>query len=107
MPVKQRRRKARAFDDYHRQQLLEGPDAVLLAGVGYLHSLSVGSFDGASPEEQAAVLAEMRADWQRHGREMMERWRAGESEPTTRPWVYPYPGSPDTLPWAAQEFGEL
>jgi hypothetical protein len=106
MPVKRRIRKARAFDDYHRQQLLEGPDACLLAGVGYLHSLSVGSFDRASPEEQAGVLEEMRADWARHGAEMMVRWRAGEREPTVRPWVFPYLGGPDSLPWAAKEFGE-
>ena len=106
MPVKQRTRKARQFDDYHRQQLLEGPDAALLAGVGYLHSLSVGSFDRASPEEQAAVLEEMRADWARYGAEMMVRWRAGVREPMTRPWVFPCLGSSDTLPWAAEEFGE-
>ncbi len=106
MPVKQRRGKARAFDDYHRQQLLEGPDAVLLAGVGYLWSIQGATFDQASPEEQAFVLAEMREDWQRYGREMMERWPRGEYEPAMRPWVFVVPGGPDRLPWAAETFGE-
>ncbi len=106
MPIKRRLGKARHLDDYRRQQLLEGPDAVLLAGVGYLAPISTATFDRASPEEQAAVLAEMREDWMRYGAEMMVRWRAGEQEPTTRLWVFPYLGSPDTLPWAAEEFGE-
>ena len=106
MPIKRRVEKARQFDDYHRQQLLEGPDAVLLAGVGYLASTASGHFHNSPPEEQAAVLDGMRADWARYGAEMVVRWRAGEQEPTTRPWVFPYLGSPDTLPWAAEEFGE-
>ena len=61
MPVKKRRGTARAFEDYHRQQLLEGPDAVLLAGVGYL-ALIRDHFHCSSPEDQEIVLAAMRAD---------------------------------------------
>jgi hypothetical protein len=106
MPAKRRIGKARGLHDYRRQQLLEGPDACLLAGVGYLWSIRGATFDQASPEEQAVALAEMREDWARYGREMLERWTRGEREPTTRPWVYPYPGSPDRLPWAAEAFGE-
>ena len=106
MPIKLRRGKARVFDDYRRQQLLEGPDACLLAGRGYLWSIQGATFEGASPAEQAALLAEMRADWARYGPAMMDRWRQGEREPTTLPWVFPYPGSPDRLPWAAEQFGE-
>ena len=52
------------------------------------------------------VLAEMREDWMRYGREMMGRWTRREREPTTRPWVFPYLGGPDRLPWAAEQFGE-
>jgi hypothetical protein len=106
MPVKQRIAKARQFDDYRRQQLLEGPDAVLLADVGYLHSISVGSFDRASPEEQAVVLDEMRADWARYGADLMTWWRSGEHAEGIRPWAWVPAGSPDTLPWAAEAFGE-
>ena len=106
MPTKRRAGKAHVFEDYHRQQLLEGPEACLLAGVGYLARISEPTFDRAPPEEQAAVLEAMRADWMRYGAEMMVRWRAGEQEPMTRPWVFPMPGGPDTLPWAAEEFGE-
>ena len=105
MPVKQRIGKARHFDDYRRQQLLEGPDACLLAGMGYLWSIQGATFDQASPEEQAVVLAEMREDWARYGREMMDRWRRGEREPTKIPWVFPYL-SPDQPPWAAEQFEE-
>ena len=107
MPVKQRIRKARTFDDYHRQQLLDGPDACLLAGVGYLAPyMSAPTFDRLAPEERAALLEDMRADWLRYGAEMMARWRAREPEPMTRPWVFPYLGGPDPLPWAAEAFGE-
>ena len=106
MPIKRRVGKARQFDDYKRQQLLEGPDACLLAGVGYLHSISVGSFALASPKEQASVLEEMREEWALYGREMMDRWRRREPEPMVRPWVFPMLGGPDNLPWAAEEFGE-
>ena len=97
MPVKRRSAKARHLDEFHVEQLLEGPDATLFAGAGYLHSLSVGSFSRASPEEQAVVLQEMREAWGRHGREMMGRWRAGAYADVARP---------SGLPWAAEAFGE-
>ena len=106
MPVKQRIAKARAFDDYHRQQLLEGPDGVLLAGVGYLAPTLSGHFHNTPPEEQAAVLAEMRADWARYGADLMTWWRSGEHAEGVRPWAWVPAGGPDTLPWAAEEFGE-
>ncbi len=106
MPVKQRTKKARPFDDYHRLQLLEGPDACLFAGHGYLAPFKAASIEHLDDEQRAALLEAMRADWMRYGPEMMVRWRAGEREPTVRPWVFPYLGSPDSLPWAAEEFGE-
>ena len=92
MPVKRRTGKALAFDDFHRQQLLEGPDAVLLAGVGYLWSIQEPTFDRGSPEEQAFVLEEMRAGWARHGAELMAQWRSTEAG--------------TAAPWALLEFGE-
>ena len=56
MPAKQRIAKTRVFDDYRRQQLLEGPDACLLAGVGYLARISEPTFDRATWIATAAAL---------------------------------------------------
>ncbi len=97
MPVKRRNGKARHLDEFHVEQLLEGPDATLLAGVGFLAPIQSATFSRASPEEQAVVLQEMRDTWARHGREMMERWRAGAYADVVRP---------SGLPWAAEAFGE-
>ena len=106
MPIKRRAGKAHVFEDYHRQQLLEGPDACLLAGVGYLARISEPTFDRAPAEEQAAVLEDMRKDWARYGADLMTWWRSGEHAEGVRPWAWVPAGGPDTLPWAAEEFGE-
>lgn len=106
MPIKKRAQKARAFDDYMRQQLLEGPDACLLAGVGYLAMFRVAAFNVLQKREQAEMLNVMREDWRRHGPALMAWWN-GEAPVTglIKPWCYVKPRGPDLLPWAAQEFG--
>ena len=95
------------LDDYRRLQLLEGPDAVLLAGVGYLHSLAVGPFDRAPAADQATVLAEMEADWRVHGPALLAWWNEGDAAPrfSGKPWLFPLAGGPGCLPWAAEQFG--
>jgi hypothetical protein len=80
MPIKRRLDKSRRLDDYRWQQLLEGPDATLFAGIGYLAGLSGGMFDRMCAEEQAIVLAAMRKDWAIHGPALMEWWNAGEAD---------------------------
>lgn len=102
MPVKQRRRKARPFDDYRKEQLLCGPDACLLAGVGYL---TAAKWSEMSDGEQELALKEMRRDWSAHGPILMAWWDDPEAAPvTSKPWVFPI--RTGDLPWAAQQFGE-
>lgn len=105
MPVKKRRSKGRAFDDYHIEQLIEGPDACLLAGVGYLTAAQWDQMDG---EAQAVAMQQMQDDWALHGPMLMDWWRQGANAPpiATLPWVYPVAGGADGLPWAAEQFGE-
>ncbi len=105
MPVKKRAAKGRTFDEYMRQQLLEGPDACLLAGVGYLAMFRVAAFDVLQKREQAELLGVMRDDWRRHGPALMTWWREGGPDGLAKPWCFVAPGGPDRLPWAFQEFG--
>lgn len=109
MPMKRRAGKAKAFDDYRMQQLVEGPDACLLAGVGYLAAARAARWADLTPDEQAAATAAMRADWERHGAGIMEWWGTGEGSACEKPWCFVLPPrDPSTklLPWAAQQFGE-
>ena len=96
------------LDDYKRQQLLGGPNAALLAGVGYLNRVEkkVGRFEDMSPELQAQTLAEMEADWRQHREELMTWWNAGEDAPrfSSKPWIFPRIGTAGALPWAAEQF---
>jgi hypothetical protein len=89
------------LDDYKRYQLIQGPDALLLAGMGYLRR--VGSFNMMSEQDQAEVMTEMKADWEANRDELMAWWNAGKNcEPfSPKPWIFPMYGTPDTLPWAA------
>lgn len=106
MPVKRTvSKRSRRLDDYRRQQLLDGPDASLLAGVGYLRAAA--SFDQMSADDQAQAMADMARDWAVHGAELMAWWRLGKDAPTdgVKPWAFVSAGGPDTLPWAAEQFG--
>ncbi|WP_339857950.1 hypothetical protein [Pseudohongiella acticola] len=74
-----RKRRSRAnnagfADKYCRQELLTGP--CLLAGLGYF---TYGA-------EDACDLERMKADWQRHKRELMAEWIA--DNPGTRPFAW-------------------
>ena len=103
-----RTRRTRAWqatlDDYRRQQLIEGPDECLIAGVGYLTGRKW--FREMTEAEQAEVLTEMERDWRVHGPDLMAWWNAGEDAPrfSPKPWIFPRTGSPDRQPWAAQHF---
>lgn len=106
MPVKRTHTKrSRRLDDYRRQQLLEGPDSVLLAGTGYLRAAA--SFDQMSADDQAEAMDDMRRDWAVHGAELMAWWMLGEDAPSdgVKPWAWVPAGGPDRLPWAAEQFG--
>lgn len=85
MPVKHRIRKGRALTEHHIAQLLGGPDAVLIAGVGYLTGQRA-DWGFLGDAERAEVLDAMEADWRIHGPEIA-------------------PLSGDAMPWAGNRFG--
>lgn len=87
MPIKQRIRKGRALTEYHIAQLLGGPDAVLIAGVGYLAGRRA-DWSFLSDAERTEVLSAMEADWRIYGPEIA-------------------PLSGDAEPWAAIKFGAV
>ena len=66
MPIKKRTDKGRHLDAYRREMLHDGPDAILLAGCGYLGEVMASHYATATPEQQKVILEAMRADWQRH-----------------------------------------
>lgn len=104
MPVKRTLAKSgRRLDEYKREQLLDGPHELLLAGLGY-HP-HYGCF-GVMPDElQAAAMVEMELDWRTHGTRLMEWWNQGGDTGGEAPSRFAQPRGPDTLPWAAQTFG--
>lgn len=107
MPVKRTLAKRSArLCDYKRCQLIEGPADTMLAGVGYLAGYNAGFLDQLDAAEQVEVLAVMERDWRVNREELMAWWNAGKDAPSFSPkvWIYPGHGSPDTLPWAAQQF---
>lgn len=93
MPIKRTKAKrSLRLDEYRRQQLLEGPDACLLAGVGYL---TTATFDQMDAGAQAAAMADMRADWVRNRDALLQWWSERAPDPAT----------PDALPWSERYFG--
>ncbi|KFL47143.1 hypothetical protein IL54_2566 [Sphingobium sp. ba1] len=95
MPVKRTKAKrSLRLDEYRRQQLLEGPDACLLAGVGYLTTATFSQMDASA---QALAMADMRADWGRNRDALLQWWSERAPDPAT----------PDALPWAERHFGAV
>src|SRR5687768_2858806 len=87
------------LDDFKRQELLEGVGASLLAGRGYLPN------QNASTEaERAEAETAARADWAKHGDELVTWWVFGTASPTVRPWTWTLPAGPGTRPWAWWQF---
>ena len=58
------------------QMLIDGPENMLLAGVGFMEGRRAAAFDSAAPAEQAAVLADMQAAWKQHGARLIAEHRA-------------------------------
>jgi len=75
MPVKRRTGKAARLSDYHREQLRDGPEDHLLAGVGYMEGHASAVFSCANDAEKALILEQMRSDWARHGVNFLAEWR--------------------------------
>lgn len=105
MPVKRTQAKrSRRLDQYCRQQLLEGPDASLLAGVGYL---TAATFEEMRADDQAQALAQMERDWRANRDELLAWWNQGPEADQTgfKPWVFVVPEGPSSPPWAERQFG--
>ena len=104
MPVKRRIDKSRKFDDDLIEDLFYGPGTCLINGIGYLGPHGDGFFRDKSPEVQAAILEQMRLDWELHSAKVLAAW-AGRSEHDL--WIAErHHGSPSE-PWAQIKFGEM
>jgi hypothetical protein len=102
MPIKRRREKARRqIDDEDMEDLFYGPGTALLEG--YCTRYSSSRFDDLSPSDQAAVIEDMRQDWQRQSADVLAAWRS-----RTEHDLYiarEYFNDPEQ-PWALTQFGE-
>lgn len=89
MPIKKRIDKGRHLDEYRREMLRHGPEAMLLAGCGYLGEVMASHFATATPEQRATIIANMRADWQRHRDRLLAEggdwWTASFDDGQNRP----------------------
>lgn len=103
MPVKRTLAKAsRRLDDHKIEQLLEGPERCLLAGVGYIGRMFFWDMDH---NQKAELLADIEVDWRENGERMVAWWIDLDAEPICSvPWIFPLPGGPGTRPWAWWEF---
>lgn len=99
-----RTRRARSWapdlDRHRRQELAEGPAAHLMAGVGYGELVERGGVNTWTAEDFAAVLEAMRADWRKHGADVLATWIAEDRGAGTRPYAWwafdaPEPRDPD------------
>ena len=65
------------------------PEAMLLAGCGYLGEVMASHFASATPEQRATIIANMRADWQRHRDRLLavggDWWAASFDDGQNRP----------------------
>jgi hypothetical protein len=88
MPVKRRMAKHNALTDDNRQALLYGPETVLLSTFGHYYRTGSAHIKDEPPEAHAKAEAMMRADWNRHGVDLLAEW------------TEPFP------PWAQTRFGQ-
>jgi hypothetical protein len=102
MPVKRRLSKSRKeLDNTDLEDLFYGPGTCLFNGAGYLGAHNDGFWRDKSPDVQAAVLAEMREDWERHRSTILTAWQS--RSPHDLYIAREYHGDP-AEPWAQQQF---
>jgi hypothetical protein len=82
-----------ALEHYRAEMLRDGPEEMLLAGVGYMEGERCAVFDQLEGDDRSRVLLKMRADWTRHGAELVASWRAAGLASALQP------------SWAEREFG--
>jgi len=103
MPAKKRISKAHVLESEWIEDLFYGPGTCLINGLGYLGSRHVQLWSEADKATQAAVLAEMKADWARGHRKVMAAW--GERSDHELDIAKRFHGDP-AQPWAITQFGE-
>jgi hypothetical protein len=95
------KRRPRQLGPYRRHELLTGE--IVYPDFGY-----TGYGNGKSAAVADFIGAEMKNDWIENRDELIKFWKSGEYTtpdifPDSRPWLFVC-GSPDTLPWAAEQF---
>ncbi|WP_448658299.1 hypothetical protein ACPVPU_12620 [Sphingomonas sp. CJ99] len=103
MPVKRRAGKARKqLDSEELDDHFHGPGSALINGCGYCGQFaSSDHWNQLSPEEQATVVAAMRADWERCRAQIMDAW---DNRTEHERWCSEHHhGNPDR-PWSQREF---
>lgn len=102
MPVKRRAEKRRSFDKLKLEDLMYGPGTCLFNGCGYLARYGDGIFREKSPEIQAAILDDMRADWEIHYRAVLQAWADRDEHQI---WCGENHYGNPSEPWAQTQFG--
>ncbi len=93
-----------SLDPYKREQLLFGPETVLLAGVGYYTRHGPNEIAGLSDAERAGPEAEMERDWRTHRADLLAWWNDPAERLRAKFTTNDEPGGPGTRPWAAERF---
>jgi hypothetical protein len=104
-----RTRRSRAWnnelDCYRIETLMNGFNAVLLAGTGYFPAQRGGLPSTASLDQIAEARDEMRRDWSVHGERLLHWWVTDENRPSVmKPWTFVSTPRPGERPWAWWQF---
>ena len=102
MPTKRRKAKVRQLDELDVDELMYGPGACLLNGCGYMPANQL--WRDIPESERAAILSEMRADWQRHHATVWQHWNARDQHAL---WCAKEQHGDPAEPWAEREFGAI
>lgn len=102
--ITRRKRASRlSIGPYKRHELLTGE-------IRYSARYYTGYGDMRNDDLTAFISDEMRADWASNRDELIAFWKSGEYTdfdifPDSLPWLF-VAGSPNTLPWAAEQFDQ-
>jgi hypothetical protein len=82
-----------------------GPSPVGMQG-GYMERCPGRRFEALGMDEKTAILAQMQADWNRHGAALTAWAASGEDDPDDiPPWARTYGFEEGQVAWAEEQFG--